>query len=206
MKDWIFKHKKWIVIIFFFFLFLGIAGGISNPLAIDRKIYELLTKNMSSFSTTFFKCITNFGSALYLIIITLLLLLLKNKKIAFASAINLAVSFGFNQLLKAVFSRARPSGISLIKETGYSFPSGHAMVSMAFYGFLIYLIYKSNWKKQHKIICITLLSILILAIGLSRIYLGVHYASDIIAGFSMGIVYLSIFISVLNQFKKWYTK
>lgn len=202
MKEWMIQNKKWLLIIIVLFLFLVIAGGIDNPLTLDIKIYEFLSRNMSDVNTIFFKEITNFGGAPYLIIITLFFLLLKNKKIFFAVASNLALSFGCNQLLKLVFSRARPFGISLIEETGYSFPSGHAMVSIAFYGFLIYLIYKTNWKKNYKIISILLLSVLILLIGVSRIYLGVHYASDIIAGFSIGFVYLSIFITFLSKLKK----
>lgn len=204
MKEWIIKNKKWLVVAIFLFLFLGIAEGVfyHDALVIDSKIYELLTKDTHDALTTFFKFITNFGGATYLIIITISFLLLKNKKIFVCIASNLALSFGTNQLLKLIFSRARPSGIQLVVETGYSFPSGHAMVSTAFYGLLIYFIFKSNWKKSYKNVCIFFLSLLIFFIGMSRIYLGVHYASDIIAGFSIGIVYLSIFVSILSKLKR----
>ena len=74
------------------------------------------------------------------------------------------------------------------------------MVSMAFYGYLIYLIYKYVKNKYVKWISIVLLSILICAIGVSRIYLGVHYTSDVLGGFLVSISYLILFISTVNKF------
>lgn len=74
------------------------------------------------------------------------------------------------------------------------------MVSMAFYGYLIYLIYKYVKNKYLKYISIILLSILICSIGISRIYLGVHYTSDVLAGFMISISYLIIYISAVNKF------
>lgn len=74
------------------------------------------------------------------------------------------------------------------------------MISMAFYGYLIYLIYKHVKNKYIKWISISLLSILICLIGISRIYLGVHYTSDVLGGFLISISYLVIYISVVNKF------
>ena len=74
------------------------------------------------------------------------------------------------------------------------------MISMAFYGYLIYLIYKYVKNKYIKWISIILLSILIWAIGISRIYLGAHYTSDVFGGFLISISYLVIFISTVNKF------
>lgn len=96
--------------------------------------------------------------------------------------------------------RSRPTEFRIVEETGYSFPSGHSMVSMAFYGYLIYLIYKYVENKYVKWSSIVLLSILICSIGISRIYLGVHYTSDVLGGFLISISYLIIYISATNKF------
>jgi membrane-associated phospholipid phosphatase len=87
----------------------------------------------------------------------------------------------------------------IIEETGYSFPSGHSMISMAFYGYIIYLIYKYVKNKYIKWISIVLLSILICSIGISRIYLGVHYTSDVLGGFLISVSYLVIYISSIKK-------
>ena len=73
------------------------------------------------------------------------------------------------------------------------------MISMAFYGFLIYLIYKNIKNKYLKTTLIIILSLLIIAIGISRIYLGVHYLSDVIGGFLISIFYLIVYIKLIKK-------
>ena len=136
-----------------------------------------------------------------MIILTILLLVvLKNKKVGLSICTNLVVVTILNQLLKRLLQRPRPTEFRIIEENGYSFPSGHSMVSMAFYGYLIYLIYRFVKNKYLKWISIVLLSLLICLIGISRIYLGVHYTSDVLGGFLISISYLVIYISVFNKF------
>ena len=113
---------------------------------------------------------------------------------------NLVIITVLNQLLKNILQRSRPTEYRIIEETGYSFPSGHSMISMAFYGYLIYLIYKYVKNKYVKWTSIVLLSTLICSIGISRIYLGVHYTSDVLGGFLISISYLVIYISAVNKF------
>ena len=153
--------------------------------------------------TNVLKIITNLGSAVALITITILsLIILKNKKIGLCITINLALSTILNLLLKNIIQRPRPEGYRLIEETGFSFPSGHSMVNTAFYGLLIYLIIKNvkNQKLQYSLSL--LISILILSIGFSRIYLGVHYTSDVLAGFLISIAYLIVFTTILHDILK----
>lgn len=146
------------------------------------------------------KFITWFGSAICLIIATVLLFIfLKNKKTSLVVLINLVLVTVLNQGMKFILQRPRPTEFRIIEETGYSFPSGHSMVSMAFYGLLIYIIYKHINNKYLKWILISLLSILILLIGFSRIYLGIHYVSDVCAGFLFSIAYLILFINAINK-------
>jgi prepilin signal peptidase PulO-like enzyme (type II secretory pathway) len=104
--------------------------------------------------------------------------------------------------MKNIFVRQRPNILRLTDASGYSFPSGHSMASMVFYGFLIYLIYLNIKSKKIKISLICFLVLLIMLIGLSRIYLGVHYPSDVCGGFLMGLAYLVIFTKIYKEFRK----
>ena len=130
----------------------------------------------------------------------ILFIVIKNKKIGLSIFLNLVIITVLNQLLKRILQRPRPTEFRIIEETGYSFPSGHSMVSMAFYGYLIYLIYRYVKNKYVKWIAIAFLSVLICSIGVSRIYLGVHYTSDVLGGFLVSISYLILFISTVNKF------
>ena len=155
---------------------------------------------ISDFVTPIAKFITNFGGAIFLSIATVMLfLLIKNKKIGLSIISNIVIITVLNQLLKRILQRPRPTEFRIVEETGYSFPSGHSMVSMAFYGYLIYLIYRYIKNKYVKWTLITILSILICLIGISRIYLGVHYTSDVLGGFMISISYLVVYISSIKK-------
>ncbi len=110
-----------------------------------------------------------------------------------------------NRLLKIFFHRTRPSLKPEIDAVNFSFPSGHAMGSLIFYGFIGYLIIRSERKKISKIISTIFLAGFIFMIGISRIYLNVHYATDVIAGFCAGTLWLVICILAL-EFTNWYRK
>lgn len=162
---------------------------------IDTTIYNLIIKLMSTTTTVFMTFASHLGSAVVLITLAIsFLLLLKNKKDSRCIALNLTLVFLLNRILKFIIARPRPQILRLVPEGGYSFPSGHAMVSMGFYGFLIYLIYTKIKNKKVKYSLIIFLTLLILTIGISRIYLGVHYFTDVIGGFIIAIAYLHLFI------------
>lgn len=168
--------------------------------AIDETIYNLIFKLFSTPTTFIMTFISHLGSATILILICIILyILLKDKKMALIIMLNLAIVYLLNVIIKMIIARPRPDILRLVYETGYSFPSGHAMVATGFYGFLIYI---ANKKIKNKALrrCITfLLTLLIFLIGISRIYLGVHYATDIIGAFMIGIIYLVIFINILKK-------
>ena len=203
-KKWILKNVKWIILFIAIICFLIIARKVwnNNIIQIDTIGYDIISKALKfNFVTPIAKIITRFGSALFLIIISICVtLFLENKKIGLTIWINLIVSAIINFSIKNIMQRPRPINYRLIDETGYSFPSGHSMVSMAFYGFLIYLIYKYVKNKKLKIVGISLLSLLIALIGTSRIYLGVHYTSDVIGGFLLSISYLIIYTRIVKRF------
>lgn len=203
-KEFIVKNLKWIILFICLIGFLSLAEDVFHKEIMNGDIigYKIVsTFLISDFATPIAKFITNFGGAIFLIILTILLLVvLKNKKVGLSICINLVVVTILNQLLKRLLQRPRPTEFRIIEETGYSFPSGHSMVSMAFYGYLIYLIYRFVKNKYLKWISIVLLSLLICLIGISRIYLGVHYTSDVLGGFLISISYLVIYISAFNKF------
>ena len=204
IKEFIVKNLKWIIVFICLIGFLALAEDVFNKEIMNGDIigYKMIsTFLISDFVTPIAKFITNFGGAIFLIVSTIaLFVLLKNKKIGLSIFTNLVIITALNQLLKGILQRPRPTEFRIIEETGYSFPSGHSMVSMAFYGYLIYLIYKYIKNKYIKTSLIILLSILICCIGISRIYLGVHYTSDVLGGFFISISYLIIYISVVNKF------
>ena len=158
--------------------------------------YKLVsTFLISDFATPIAKFITNFGGAIFLIVLAIVLfILIKNRKIGLSILSNLVIITILNQLLKRILQRPRPTEYRIIEETGYSFPSGHSMISMAFYGYL-----KNKYIKWGSII---LLGVLICSIGISRIYLGVHYTSDVLGGFFISISYLVIYISAVNKIQQ----
>ncbi len=106
------------------------------------------------------------------------------------------------ELLKLFFHRARPdAAFALIQESGYSFPSGHAILAVALYGFLIYFFWKyfKRWKK--KVDALFLGFLIIILLGFSRLYLGVHYISDVWAGYMIGLFWLTFGIGLVESKK-----
>ena len=204
IKELIVKNLKWIILFICLVGFLALAEDVFHKEIMNGDIigYKIIsTFLISDFTTPIAKFITNFGGAIFLIILTVVLvILIKNKKIGLSIFSNLVIITVLNQLLKRVLQRPRPTEYRIIEETGYSFPSGHSMVSMAFYGYLIYLIYKYVKNKYIKWSSIVLLSLLICSIGISRIFLGVHYTSDVLGGFFISISYLVIYVSAVNKF------
>lgn len=204
IKEFMTKNLKWIILFICLIGFLALAEDVFNKEIMNGDIigYKMIsTFLISDFATPIAKFITNFGGAIFIIALTALLVIaIRNKKIGLSIFTNLVIITVLNQLLKRILQRPRPTEYRIIQETGYSFPSGHSMISMAFYGYLIYLIYRYVKNKYIKWLSISLLSILICLIGISRIYLGVHYTSDVLGGFLISISYLVIYISTVNKF------
>lgn len=185
--------------------FLALAEDVFNHDIMKGDIigYELISKFLIRDNITpIMKIITWFGSAYCLISLTLILFVtIKNKRVGALIGINISIITIINQLLKFILQRPRPTEFRIVNESGYSFPSGHSMISMAFYGFLAYLIYKNIKNKYVKWILIIVLLLLPLLIGISRIYLGVHYTSDVLAGFLISISYLIVYTSIINRIR-----
>ena len=196
------KYLKWIIcfICLIIFIILGILVLTRNDIYIDSVVYNYISKYITDELTYVVKYLTHRGSAFIAILITMLTLLIyKNKKYGIFMTIDLIVITILQYVLKYTFARIRPVDINLIEQPGYSFPSGHALTSLAFYGFIIYLIYTSSLNKKSKSVYITLFSILILVTGCSRIYLGVHFFTDILGGFSFSLAFLIIYTHIIKE-------
>lgn len=192
----------WFALFIAVFILFSIIGSLYNNeiISIDVFMHDLVVNNLRSDGLTFIMLfITNFCNPIILILLSLVILLIcKDKKMGLIIIINLLVSILLNIIFKGIIQRDRPLEDFLITESGYSFPSGHSMVSMAYYGLIIYFIYKKIKAKRVRNVLMILIGFLILAIGFSRIYLGVHFASDVIGGFLISIIYLVCAIKLLN--------
>lgn len=166
----------------------------NNP-SFDRHVFTSILPYINAANTGMMQVITFFGSAQFLIPANILLILfvlfIKKQqydalKISAITIIGTAVLF----LLKFLLQRQRPLLPLIAKAHGYSFPSGHSFSSIVFYGMLAYIGYKNIKNNFIKWSLIVLLFMLAGMVGFSRIYLKLHYASDVIAGFSLGVIWL----------------
>lgn len=194
--------NKWFIFglcSFMFFLFLAFVW-FKKDLYFDELVYSLISKIKTDRMTSIVLLITSIGNPLSFILITLILLVaIPNKKIAKNICLNLVLITITNYLIKLIVSRPRPIGINIIEEIGYSFPSAHAMVSVAFYGLLIFYILTYMKKKRLKYALSIMIGIMVFLVCMSRIYLGVHYASDVFAGIFLSLSYLILYIHWIKR-------
>ena len=179
------KKRNIILSILFGFLFLlvlilVVLGKTTN---FDQEVYDIIISIRSSFFDTYFTGITRFGNTVMVVLIVSMFILATRNKYGIFLAISAVESLLLNTIVKLIIQRPRPQGLRLISQGGYSFPSGHAMMSICVYGYLFYLAITKIKNKVLKYCVSTLLFLVILSIGISRIYVGVHYASDVIGGY-----------------------
>ena len=197
------KKKYLIIISMFLIIFLGMLGIVlfDKNLIFDSTIYNFIISFRCDALDVFFKTITKLGNTLTIIGIVCLFVLIFKNKYSLLLVISALDSVILNTMIKHIVRRERPSVLRLISQGGYSFPSGHAMISVCVYGFLLYLAFSKIKNKYLKYICSFLLFILIISIGLSRIYVGVHYASDIIAGYSLALIEVILLVQLDKNIK-----
>lgn len=186
-----------IALAIFIFLLVSVVQG--NDLSIDR-LGAVWAENRTIFINNFFEIFTHMGSIYFMIAVTVFILIFdKNRHRGISVALILAIVGLLNVIVKYSVLRDRPD-YGLIEETGMSFPSAHAMISMGFYGYLIYL--AQGAKRGLRIFLTTSMSISIFLLGVSRVYLGVHYVSDVVAGWCLGFVTLVILIALCEFAKR----
>jgi membrane-associated phospholipid phosphatase len=179
------------------FLDLGTTVLKNEVFFFDTAITEYIYAFRSPTNTVIMNAITFFGGEFILaatIMIAIVFVVEKHKKYALLFSFILFFGIAINLLLKDFFHRYRPSLNPLVYEASYSFPSAHAMNSFIFYTAISYLVTRKIKNKILEYSCMLLAILAILAIGLSRIYLGAHFPSDVIAGYLAGFCW---FVTVL---------
>ncbi|MFB9973957.1 phosphatase PAP2 family protein [Allobacillus sp. SKP2-8] len=210
-KQFLQKNLIWIVLAIVliggaFFLFAEIADDVfeKEKFQIDQMASQFVSSIQSDTLDSIFGFITELGAVWLIatgsIIVGIILLFYPSNRlwrVLYFTVTMIGISV-LTSSLKELFERDRPNLIQEYDGTGYSFPSGHSTGPMVFYGFIIYLIIRSRFPVVTKWIVGIVLSVLIFLIGFSRIYLGVHYASDVIGGFLLGFAWLATNITILE--------
>ena len=169
----------------------------------DNSVTDYVTSLRTPALNQFFQFVTDLGDVYaYLIVTTIVALFfffkLRNKKFILQLIGVIILSALANLALKEAFDRARPTIDHLVVVKTLSYPSGHAMSAMAYYGFLIYLLFHIKMNKWLRIFLTLLFSALIFFIGLSRVYLGVHFPSDVVGGFVAGLIWVALCVVLFN--------
>jgi membrane-associated phospholipid phosphatase len=180
--------------------------GLLHTYGLDKGILLAIQKLHTPLLDRIMLGITFLGEPVVLLLICLGLEIgpLYNHRRLEVSTLGLAAvgAIGLNYVLKVRFGRARPALWKWIVDVGhYSFPSGHAMISIVIYGFIAYILAKQfpQWRGQ----IFALAVVLIVSIGLSRLYLGVHWPTDVAAGYAAGLVWLIVCILSLELWQKY---
>lgn len=172
-----------------------------EPLGFDKLAMLWIKQQHSPVLTTFFRIITEFGGLFLLgsitILVTLLYWLKKRRKAALFVATSVGGAALINLILKSIFQRDRPDFWQhLVQESGYSFPSGHAMASAAFAFSLIFLL----WRTRFRWYAVVGGGVYLLLIGVSRMYLGVHYPTDIVTGWCVSFIWVSLVALMIYEY------
>jgi undecaprenyl-diphosphatase len=173
---------------------------------LDTKVLAIVNQHQSPAATHFFETMTFFGSSGFLLpaycILIIILLVEKRKKTAFDIGLIGASSTVVLQLLKEIFKRHRPTNPLLAHVTGFSFPSGHSFSSFTFYALIIYLLWQLKISPLAKAAIALFFFLLASLIAYSRVYLHVHYPSDVVAGFCLSIIWLLLAFYFLRKKEK----
>ena len=173
----------------------------NNVVAFDESIYTILISKRCNALDIFFKSVTKLANPSTVMIVMIFFIIFLKGKYRLLSIATTLSSLLSNTIIKHIIRRARPDHLRLIKQGGYSFPSGHTMMSIALYGFLIYFVNKKINNKVIKYLLISLLTFIIICIGLSRVYVGVHYPSDVLAGYLLQLSLLQFIIIIFNHYR-----
>lgn len=195
------------------FTFWIIAGEIvlEHESNFDNFIFRQLAKIVSPATTKLMLLFTFFGSSTFLlpgyILLTLYYFFFRRNSSLTLNVVTIGLSStGLLFLFKDIFKRQRPLDPLVHSVAGFSFPSGHSFSAFTFFGLLTYIIWKTDLSNLSKWILSILFILFAAFIALSRVYLHVHYASDVIAGFCLSTIWLIISLWLLDKIDRRYFK
>lgn len=195
------------------FAFIGIAKMVFKEKKedFDQNAFTFLSNRVSDINTDVMQVFTFLGTHTFLIpanlaLVAYFLFIKRHRWYSIKVPVVALSSVLLMFILKLIFQRDRPLTPLLNAAKGYSFPSGHALMSITFYGLMIFLVWQQNIKTWLKVTLTVLLALLINFIGMSRVYLRVHYASDVLAGFCVGLMWLLLSIWILNKIENFSRK
>ena len=196
------KNKKLLLSCFFFMLFLIIMllVVLGKTTGFDQAIYQAIISCREDFFDFYFITITKLANTVTIIFIVLLFVLLFRNKDSLFLVVSSVDCLLLNTIFKYIVRRSRPMELRLISQGGYSFPSGHTVMAVCFYGYFLYLALTKIKNKVFRYCVSFLLILVILSIGVSRIYVGVHFASDVLGGYCLGFSYLLLLIYVKEKY------
>lgn len=186
------KTKIYGIVAFLLFVIMAILVQTKHTSAFDQVVYTSIIALRSEAMTVVMQNISHLASG-GAVIFFFVALLLWRKRIGLFFIVFMGTNSLIGQMFKHLFLRPRPNILRLIEIGGYSFPSAHALTAMAMYGFLIYCLAQRKQKHFISYGLMVVFTCIILLVGVSRIYLGVHYPSDVIAGYLLSISYLCFF-------------
>lgn len=175
-------------------IFLGLLSYVlrGEAMKLDQMAYWLVVENLrSDWLTPIMESFSALATPVSLIAMLLVIAAFApGKRPGWFCTVNLALAALLNVVLKTLIQRPRPEGFRLAVESGFSFPSGHSMAAMAFFGLIVWMAWHYEQDRRQRLILTAAFSAVIAMIGISRIYLGVHYASDVLGGFCASIIWL----------------
>lgn len=185
--------------ILFLIIFLAVLFNINNLQLIDDSINSFFSSLNSNFLISMSKAIAWLFEPviviIYALIISLMLFIKKFKKDSVIFSVSMLAGGVFMYTIKEIIQRARPENM-LVSETGSSFPSGHALISLIFFSFFIYFTLKNIKSRKIKITISIISMLLILIVGLSRLVLNVHFFSDVLGGWLLGLFIILASVSI----------
>ena len=204
LKDIVLKRKRILIIGACIILFIELLDDVleGDLMTLDLLAKAFFVENLrADWLTPIMESISVLATPVSLLVLLLVIVAFApGKRPGMFCTVNLVLVVLLNVLLKELVQRPRPEDINLVVETGFSFPSGHSMVAMAFFGLLVWLVWHYERDRTLRLACCAGFSLIILLIGISRIYLGVHYASDVLAGFCISLAWLAMYTSVAAPF------